>query len=112
MIRFQAIRGTIVMISDFLMSGKEELAGCSKLMSVEQENGTLVNFIVEPTTYFVDHVMVQLGDRVIAFYDANAPVPLIYPPQFQAIVMAKDTPYYDVKADYFDSQLVSAEVGS
>lgn len=109
MIRFQAIHGTIIMISDFLMSGQEELAGCSKIMSVEQEEGTIVNFIVEPTTYFVDHAMVQLGDRVIGFYDANAPVPLIYPPQFQAIVMAKETPYYNVKVDYFNSQLASAD---
>ena len=35
--------------------------------------------------------MVTLGDMVTGFYDANAPVPLIFPPQFRAIVMAKDT---------------------
>jgi hypothetical protein len=109
MIRFQAFYGTITMINDLWTNGNEELAGCFKLMSVENEDGTIVNFVVEPTTYFVEHVMVQVGDRVIGFYDANAPALLIYPPQFRAIVMAKDIPYYNVKVDYFDSQLVSGD---
>ena len=86
-----------------------ESAGCYKLMSVENGSGNLVNFVVSPTTYFVDHVMVIVGDNVTGFYDANAPVPLIFPPQFRAIVMARNTPYRNVKVDYFNSQLVSSD---
>lgn len=71
--------------------------------------GTLVNFVVTPNTYFVDHVMVSRGDMVTGFYDANAPVPLIFPPQFRAIVMARDTLYQNVKVDYFNSQLLSSD---
>jgi hypothetical protein len=50
-----------------------------------------------------------LGDMVTGFYDANAAVPLIFPPQFRAIVMAKDELYQNVKVDYFNDQLVSSD---
>ncbi|WP_331681756.1 hypothetical protein [Romboutsia sp.] len=88
---------------------KEEEEGCYKLMSVVNRYGSIVNFLVTPDTYFVDHVMVAVGDKVTGFYDANAAVPLILPPQFQAIVMARDNQYKNVKVDYFDSELVSSD---
>ncbi len=53
--------------------------------------------------------MVGIGDWVTGFYDADAPVPLIYPPQFRAIVMVKNVPYLNVKVDYFNSQLESRD---
>lgn len=109
MIRFQDFSGTITMINDFWINSNEELAGCFKIMSVENETGTVVNFVVGPDTYFVEYKMVHTGDIITGFYDANAPVPLIYPPQYRAIVMAKNTPYYNVKVDYFNSQLVSGD---
>jgi hypothetical protein len=62
---------------------------------------------VSPTTYFVDHVMVAVGDRVTGYYDGDAPTILIYPPQYQALVMIKDSPNQNVKVDHFNSQLVS-----
>lgn len=105
---FLYFNGTLTMISDFKISENDE-SGCYKLMSLQDGLGNLVNFVVTPTTYFVNHVTVTLGDRVTGYYDANAPAPLIYPPQFQAIVIAKDTPYQNVKVDYFDSQLMSSD---
>ncbi|WCN39160.1 hypothetical protein [Aneurinibacillus uraniidurans] len=105
---FLYFNGTITMISDFKISENDE-SGCYKLMSLQDGLGNLINFVVTPTTYFVDHVTMTLGDRVTGYYDANAPAPLIYPPQFQAIVMAKDTQYQNVKVDYFDSQLMSSD---
>jgi hypothetical protein len=108
MVNFQPFSGTITMISDFMTGANEEI-GCNKLISVDNGYGTLVNFVVTPNTYFIDHVMVVAGDRVTGFYDADAPVPLIFPPQFRAIVMAKDVPYQNVKVDYFNSQLESSD---
>ncbi|MDM5153171.1 hypothetical protein QUF88_04605 [Bacillus sp. DX1.1] len=109
MINFQSFNGTVTSISDFLIGQNDEGAGCYKLISVDNGSGTLINFIVAPTTYFVDNVIVGVGDRVTGFYDANAAVPLIFPPQFRALVMAKDTPYQNVKVDYFNSQLESSD---
>ncbi|MBZ9685578.1 hypothetical protein G9F72_004330 [Clostridium estertheticum] len=107
--KFLPFHGMITMINDFLIDSSGESTGCYKLMSVENGHGALVNFVVAPDTYFVDHVMVALGNMVTGFYDANAAVPLIFPPQFRAIVMARDTQYQNVKVDYFNSQLVSSD---
>jgi len=106
---FQPFHGMITMINDFWIDANEESSGCYKLMSVENEYGTLVNFVVTPSTYFVDHVMMTIGDIVTGFYDANAAVPLIFPPQFRAIVMARNALYQNVKVDYFNDQLVSSD---
>ena len=96
------------MISD-LVEHNGEGEGCNKLISVENKLGALVNFVVSPSTYFVDHVMVAIGDRVTGYYDGNAPTLLIYPPQYPALVMVKDSPYQNVKVDYFNSQLESSD---
>ena len=53
--------------------------------------------------------MVAVGDRVTGYYDGDAPALLIYPPQYQALVMVKDSPNQNVKVDYFNSQLVSSD---
>jgi hypothetical protein len=69
----------------------------------------LVNFVIAPDTYFVDHRVVRVGDRVTGFYDGDAPVPLIFPPQYAAIVMAKDAPGQDVTVDFFNRQLLNSD---
>jgi len=107
--KYQPFHGMITMITDFWVEENGEGAGCYKLVSLENGYGNVVNFVVTPTTYFVDHIMVSLGDMVTGFYDANAAVPLIFPPQFRALVMAKDSQYQNVKVDFFNSQLVSSD---
>jgi len=106
---FQPFHGMVTKINDFWIDASGENTGCYKLMSVENGYGNSVNFVVSPTTYFVDHVMLAPGDMVTGFYDGNAAVPLIFPPQFRAIVMAKDSLYQNVKVDYFNNQLVSSD---
>ena len=108
MVIFESFRGIITMIDDFWTESKEN-EGCNKFISLEDENSNLVNFIVTPGTYFVDHVMVKVGDVVTGFYDANAPTPLIFPPQFRAIVMAKTNRNQNVKVDFFNRQLISRD---
>ncbi|MEK4487385.1 hypothetical protein MHH81_17815 [Psychrobacillus sp. FSL H8-0484] len=109
MVNFQSFQGTVTMISDFMIGQNGEGEGCYTLMSVANGNGDVVNFVVSPTTYFVDHVMVVVGDRVTGYYDANAPVPLIYPPQYQALVMVEDDVNQNVKVGYFNGQLESSD---
>ena len=108
MTNFYSFHGTIAMISD-LVKHNGEGESCNKLISVENKLGALVNFVVSPSTYFVDHVMVAIGDRVTGYYDGNAPTLLIYPPQYPALVMVKDSLYQNVKVDYFNSQLESSD---
>jgi hypothetical protein len=108
MINFNSFHGTVTMITD-LVGQNGEGDGCNKLISVENGLGAIVNFLVSPKTYFVDQAMVTAGDRVTGHYDGNAPTLLIYPPQYPALVMVKESPYQNVKVDYFDSQLVSSD---
>ena len=107
--KFQSFHGMITMINDFLIDESGEGLGCYKLMSVENRHRVLVNFLVSPDTYFVDHAMMRLGDIVTGFYDASVAVPMIFPPQYRAIVMARDTLNQNVKVDYFNSQLLSSD---
>lgn len=107
--KFTAFSGTVTRIEDFYPGQDDASAGCYKLMSLENIDRGPVNFVISPGTYFVDHEVVEVGDEVTGFYDANAPALLIYPPQYPAIVMAKDTVYQRVTVDYFNNQLISSD---
>jgi hypothetical protein len=108
MASFGSFFGIVTMIDDF-WTGSEAPTGCYKLMTVQNTDGNTVNFVITPTTYFVDHVMISVGEPVIGFYDLNVPVPLIYPPQYRAVVMARLTQNQNVKVDFFNSQLISSD---
>ena len=108
MTNFQSFSGVVTMIGDF-MTGINEEAECNKLVSVDNGYGTLVDFVMTPDTYVVDHVMLSVGDRITGFYGMDVAVPLIFPPQYRAVVMVKDTPYQNVKVSYFNSQLESSD---
>ena len=108
MTTFLSYSGVVTMIRDF-QTGAKEPSGCYKFISVRNTGGGTVNFIAAPYTYFIDNVCLMVGDPVTGFYDANAPVPMIYPPQYQAIVMTKISPSQNVKVDYFDDQLISSD---
>ena len=109
MIKFESFQGMVTKIANFPIGENTEGADCYKLISLVDSHGTLINFVIEPTTYFVNHIMMVLGDTATGFYDANAAVPMIFPPQFRAIVMARETGYQNVKVEYFNSQLVSSD---
>lgn len=107
MVKFQSFSGIVTNISDFFTTANDQ-SGCYKLMAVSNADST-VNFVIEPDTYFLDQAMVMPGDRVTGYYDGNAPVPLIYPPQYRALVMVKENPNQNVKVDFFNRQLVSSD---
>lgn len=109
MVNFLAFHGTVTMISDFMIGANGEGEGCYSLMSVDNGNGNSVNFVVTPTTFFLDNALVAVGDRVTGYYDGDAPVPLIYPPQYRALIVVKENPTQNVTVSYFNSQLESSD---
>jgi len=109
MINTMDFNGVVMNISDFGVGASHAEVACYKLFTVDNGNGDIINFVVKPETYFVDHVMVKIGDQVTGFYDANTAAPLIYPPQYQAIVMAKQSRTQQVKVDYFNKDLASSD---
>jgi len=105
MIQFKAFTGTVVSMNDLHSSEYGE--GCSKIIALQNEEGAPVNFILTPSTYVVNQDMIAIGDTVTGYYDANAPAILIYPPQYQALIMVKEQTYQNVKVSYFNSDLIS-----
>ncbi len=82
---------------------------CSQIAAVRTENG-IVNLIIGPDTYVVDGVHLSRGMRIAAFYDGNAPAPLIFPPQFQAVAVTQYRPQETVVMGYFDDELTGTEL--
>ncbi|WP_405098780.1 hypothetical protein [Oceanobacillus sp. FSL H7-0719] len=108
-INFQSFSGYVTQIDDFLTSPNNEDSGCHKAFVVENDAGMIVHFIISPDTYFVDHAMIAVGDRITGYYDGDMPVALIYPPRYQALIVVKENPYQQVKVDYFNHNLVSSD---
>lgn len=105
--QFGHFTGIITEINDQLRYNGQ--AGCDKMMTVQDRNGNIVNFIITPCTYFVERETVKKSDTVTGYYDANAPAIAIYPPQYPALVVAKASQRRNVAVDHFDSRLVSSD---
>lgn len=81
---------------------------CSQMMSLRTENG-IVNFAVGKDTLVIDDRQLRQGMRVTAFYDSSLPVPMIFPPQYRAQLVAVLGRNEQVKLDYFDRGLLSGD---
>lgn len=83
--------------------------GCYQMITVMGRDGSVTNFTAGPDTYFVDHVRLTAGMEVQAFYDTSRPAVLIYPPQYQAVVVARALPNRNVTVGWFGFRLVNRE---
>lgn len=81
---------------------------CSQLVTIRNQEG-ITNIVISPDTYVVDTVRIRIGMRVTAFYDANLPAPLIFPPQFQAAIIGRSNPNETVYVGYFDETLLAED---
>lgn len=95
------VRGTIVNIS----RGGD---CCSQMISLRTENG-IVNFNVGAGTFIVDNRQLRRGMEVVAYYDSSLPVPLIFPPQFRAQIIAAPGRDEQVMLSFFDRNLLSSD---
>lgn len=81
---------------------------CNRILSLRTSNGS-IRFVLSPGTYVTDNIQLRPGMRITSFYDANMPVPLIYPPQYQASFISRIEPGETVVVTYFDKNLTSSE---
>lgn len=97
----RSVRGVIQKIS--------QLEGCcSELIYIITPEGP-VNLLLDADTYVVDSVRMRVGMRITGFYDAMLPIPLIYPPQYRAQVIAMTQPNENLMIEFFDENLVSSD---
>ena len=81
---------------------------CSMMLSVIS-NSSIINVIVDGDTMVIDNVRLRAGMRIAAFYDANLPVPAVYPPQYRAEIITSLRRGQQVTLDYFDENLTSSD---
>ena len=96
------INGTIQSISPL------ENDCCHQMVSIRDRSG-INNFIVGPDTYIVGEMRLRPGMIVTAFYDASLPIPLIYPPQYQAVIITRRNPRESIYAGFFDENLTAED---
>lgn len=109
MSQFIPVTGMVTSIST-MPGTTDDRSGCT-LMFALLLTGTrnTVNFVVSSDTYVLDQATIRRGDTVTAFYDAMAPVPLIYPPQYRAVLLLKNTGSQFAAFDYFDQNLTNSD---
>lgn len=79
---------------------------CTQTISILTTEGP-VNVLISGNTYVADSAKIGAGMQITAFYDANAPVPLIYPPQYRALLVAVQRPEESVAFHFFDRSLTA-----
>lgn len=99
---YASIIGTVSRIS----SQNEDC--CSQMVSLFTDNGP-VNILLSADTQVIDSRMLHPGLRIAVFYDANAPVPMIYPPQYRALLLTVLSFGEEIFLGDFDQNLTASD---
>lgn len=76
---------------------------------VEDEEGNYANLVLSEDTYYINDQKIQVGSQITGYYDATAFMIMIYPPQYSIVVAVVENQEANLKVDYFDSNLISAD---
>ncbi|HIR27177.1 MAG TPA: hypothetical protein IAB84_04310 [Candidatus Choladousia intestinigallinarum] len=101
-------RTTYVPVIGIILRLNQDRGCCTQQMSLRTEEG-IVNFVISQDTRIVDNRRLRPGMRVAAFYDASLPVPLIYPPLYQAFIVTRLDRDEEIALNYFDSNLTASD---
>lgn len=104
--RFEGVTGTIVDMVPTRI-GNRRANGCMIFVTLEDMDGNTVNFILTPSTFVVDFETLSVGMLCTFWYAADAPVPLIYPPQYNAVVAAQEKNGRFINVGYYNMSLVN-----
>ena len=81
---------------------------CTQMVSI-RTGSNITNFIISPATYVIQEIRLRIGMSVTAFYDASLPIPLIFPPQYQAVIIGRKGPNETIYAGFFDNTLLAED---
>lgn len=82
MSQYTPTSGTILQIE--WQNDNPDQMGCSLNVTFQSMDQGLIHMIVDGTTYVMNNCPLRVGDQVTFFYLTDAPVPMIYPPQYRA----------------------------
>ena len=77
------------------------------LLEIDKENEAYL--VLNKDTYFVNDEEIYIGSNVTGYYDAQAMMIMIYPPQYVASVVVVSNKDQKIKVDLFDKDLISAD---
>lgn len=100
---FKSFTGTVKEIRDYV--GVEG----SKFISLEDKDGVPATILVSKNTYILNNAEITEGAVITGFYNANAPMLMIYPAQYNAEVVAVNSKDQNIKVDMFDKDLISSD---
>ena len=104
--RFEAVTGTIVDMVPARI-GNRRASGCMIFVTLEDMNENTVNFVMTPATFVVDFETLSVGMNCTFWYAADAPAPLIYPPQYNAVAAAQTKNGRFVDVGFYNMSLVN-----
>lgn len=82
------------------------------MVSVENGDNQLANIVISNDTYVLGDNEPEVGSVITGFYDIDAPMIMIYPPQYSAdvvVVEGSEETVENIKVDFFDENLVSQD---
>lgn len=100
---YAAVQGVVKEIQ------KHGTDGDMLMLTLELENGETANPVITADTYLVDDLKPEVGQKLVIFYDTGKPMLMIYPPQYNAEVVAELRDDMNYKVDRFDENLLSAD---
>ncbi len=106
--RFGSVTGTIVDMVPARI-GSRRANGCMIFVTLEDMDGNTVNFMMTPSTYVLDFDTLSVGMLCTFWYSADAPMPLIYPPQYNAAAAAQVKNGRNVDVGYYNVSLVNED---
>ncbi|RXJ00744.1 copper amine oxidase N-terminal domain-containing protein [Anaerobacillus alkaliphilus] len=81
----------------------------SMIVTVKNDQKQIANIIISKDTYLLGENPLEVGTVITGFYDAHAPMLMIYPPQYNTEVVVVGELGDNIKVDLFDQNLVSAD---
>ena len=103
---YDSVTGTV---KDILPSDRS--ADAVQKVVIEDENGAeYILLLSKDTLWATEEIALEIGDKVIAFYDRTAPMTMIYPPQYNIEIMVVNLhELTNVTVDRFDDKLISSD---
>lgn len=106
MSQYTPTTGTILQI-DWQAMGNSQQAGCGLILVLNTMDQGLIQIRLDGSTYVLDNRRLNPGDQVTCFYSTLAPVPLIYPPLYYAVVIVHTSAARYASLDVFTHQVSS-----
>jgi hypothetical protein len=76
---------------------------------LEDKDNSPAYFVLTEQTYYVDDVKIEAGKEITGYYESGKPMIMIYPPQYSIDIVAVEPSEGFMKADKFDTNLLSSD---